>query len=108
VVDNLVSNAVKFSPNDGSIRIKIDNSESEVVVDVCDDGPGVPLEDQHRVFEPFYQGRKHLNGSVRGSGLGLAVAKECVEAHGGSLKLDSDTHSAGARFSFTVPAHGHA
>lgn len=107
VVDNLVSNAVKFSPNDGSIRIKIDNSESEVVVYVCDDGPGVPLEDQHRVFEPFYQGRKHLNGSVRGSGLGLAVAKECVEAHGGSLKLESDTHSGGSRFSFTVPAHGY-
>ncbi len=105
-LDNLVSNAVKYSPEGGTIRVNVTNSSSNVVVEVCDDGPGIPTDEQALIFEPFFQGRQQAGGHVRGSGLGLSVAKECVEAHGGSIEL-TQRPAAGACFRVTIPNYDH-
>ena len=90
VIDNLVSNAVKFSPTGGTLRIAGRTDADRLQLDVIDEGPGIPLADRARIFEPFYQGREAGAGPVRGTGIGLSVVKEYVFGHGGSIEvLDS-------------------
>jgi two-component system sensor histidine kinase GlrK len=89
-LDNLVSNAIKFSPPGGTIGIRTAPNGSHVALDVMDEGPGVPPEERERIFEPFFQGARQAAGAVSGTGIGLSVVKEYVAAHGGSVEvLDS-------------------
>ena len=87
VLDNLVSNAIKFSPQGGRIRMvgRLDNNAIEL--DVIDQGPGIPTGERARIFDPFYQGGRAGAGPVRGTGIGLSVVKEYVFAHGGSVEV---------------------
>jgi two-component system sensor histidine kinase GlrK len=103
VVDNLVSNAIKFSPDGGTVRVVVRLGESDVSVEVSDDGPGVPPEDREKVFEWFFQGERPSGSRVKGSGLGLAIAREFVKAHAGSIEA---LEGPGGRFRVSLPQLG--
>jgi two-component system, OmpR family, sensor histidine kinase KdpD len=100
VVSNLIENAVKHTPPDTAIRVSAAVTGGEVQVEVTDRGPGVPAGVLPHVFEPFYRGPRA--GGAAGSGLGLAVAKGLVEAHGGRIWVENGAQR-GARFIFTLP-----
>lgn len=102
VVTNLVSNAIKYSPDGGMISLALRREGDQVVFEVGDAGPGIPPEDRERIFDWFYQGQPLHHGRVRGSGLGLAIAKEFVLAHGGRIEV-VDHPSGGAHFRVTLP-----
>src|SRR6266704_3048304 len=102
VAANLVSNAVKYSPDGGIISLALHPEGGEVVLDVEDAGPGIPPEDRERIFDWFYQGEHVHRGRVSGSGLGLAIAREFVLAHGGRIEVVDDL-AAGAHFRVTLP-----
>jgi two-component system sensor histidine kinase GlrK len=87
VLENLISNAIKFTPEKGAIAIRAEMEGSDLVIEVCDSGPGVAPEDAPRIFEAFYQGRRPQGGPVGGTGIGLSVVHECVQAHGGTVRL---------------------
>lgn len=99
VINNLVQNAVKFTPEGGTIRVEAEASDEDITVSVRDSGPGIPREEQARVFERFYKADRAR--SRGGTGLGLAIAKHIVEGHGGRIWVVS-TPGQGAVFCFTV------
>jgi len=104
VLDNLLSNALKFSPEGAavSLRMEPDPKVGVVRISVLDTGPGIPPEDLPHIFERFYQGRMQAKNAVAGSGLGLALAKKVVEAHGGRIRVKSD-FGKGTTVEFTLP-----
>ncbi len=101
VVINLLSNAGRFTER-GGVRVKVGCKEDNVVISVTDTGPGIALEDQEKIFEPFQQ----LDGSIRrrhgGSGLGLSISKQFVEMHGGKMWLESHV-DVGTTIYFSLP-----
>ena len=99
VISNLVANAIKFTSS-GEIVVRAADRATEVVVSVADTGRGIPSEDLARVFERYWKGRQDDDS---GAGLGLAIAKGLVEAHGGRMWVESE-EGKGATFSFTLPA----
>jgi signal transduction histidine kinase len=99
IVGNLVGNAIKFTPEQGSVTLRAISDGEEVVFQVIDDGPGIPPEQISHLFDNFWQARKN---DRRGVGLGLAIAKELVEAHGGKIWVESDVDH-GSTFSFSLP-----
>jgi len=103
VAANLVSNAVKYSPDEGMISLTLRQQGGDVVFDIGDAGPGIPAEDRERVFDWFYQGGDAHRGRVRGSGLGLAIAREFVLAHGGRIEVLQEP-GPGAHFRVTLPS----
>jgi len=102
VLSNLLSNAIKYSPSGGRVRVSGAVSPSEVTVSVADDGSGIPAPDLPHVFERFYRADTDLTRRVKGTGLGLFLAKAVVEAHGGRIWVESPP-SRGAIFSFALP-----
>lgn len=102
VLENLMSNAIKFTPSGGTIHVGAQMESHELVIDVADDGPGVDPEDGDRIFEAFYQGRRLQGGPVGGTGIGLSVVAECVVAHGGNVKL-MNVGGPGAHFRVRLP-----
>lgn len=100
VIDNLLSNAVKYSPAGGAVRIEAGRDGEELRLLVTDQGAGIDEADRTRVFDPFYQGRRPAAGTVKGSGLGLSIAREHALAHGGKLHL---LPGPGARFELRLP-----
>lgn len=91
VVINIISNAIKYTPDGGQIDIKLMKSKREsVLINVTDNGIGIPKEDVSHLFERFYRVEKSRNQDAGGTGLGLAIAKELVEAHGGNIRVDSE------------------
>jgi signal transduction histidine kinase len=100
VLTNLVSNAIKFTPVGGSVRVQATRREHEVVVSVRDTGPGIPADQRARIFDRFWQAKETAR---LGTGLGLSIAKGLVERHGGHLWVDSEV-GVGSTFSFTLPA----
>ena len=85
IVNNLISNAIKFSPEGGNVQVRLARDGDRAVFDVSDEGPGIPAEDREKIFEPFY--RSPHTKHVAGVGLGLAIAREFVAAHRGTLEL---------------------
>lgn len=102
VLDNLVSNAIKYTPRGGKVRIISSIDGAMAQIDVEDDGPGVALEEQERVFESFYRGDASANGKVKGSGLGLAIVREYVLAHQGHVFV-VEPGKPGGRFRVRLP-----
>jgi two-component system sensor histidine kinase GlrK len=106
VVDNLLGNAIKFTPPEGGIRVTLASGDGFAELDVEDSGPGIDRADAERIFEPFVQGGAEYEASVKGTGLGLAIVKEYAEAHGGAVAVvESD---AGAHFRVRLPIAGPA
>ena len=102
LMDNLVSNAIKYSPDGSSLVVSLSASGSDAVLDVSDAGPGIPDGERERVFEAFYQGAPASKGHVRGTGLGLSIAREYAQAHGGDIRV-LDSHEAGAHLQVVLP-----
>jgi two-component system, NtrC family, sensor histidine kinase GlrK len=88
-LDNLVSNAIKYSGRGGRMRVSAYRDGGLACIEVADRGSGIPAADRHRLFEPFYRGRSAARGNVPGSGLGLSICRDLVNAHGGDVTLDS-------------------
>lgn len=103
VLTNLISNALKYTPAGGFVRLAVERGGAGVVVSIRDSGIGIPREELSRVFERFYQIDK-ARGPQRGTGLGLAIAREIVEAHGGRITVESRGRDKGAEFRVWLPA----
>ncbi len=103
VLDNLVSNAVKYSPEGGKISLVVRAAEDRILVEVGDAGPGIAAEARERVFDWFFQGKLGHQGRLKGSGLGLAIARELVLAHRGSIEVVAN-RTPGAHIRVSLPA----
>jgi two-component system sensor histidine kinase GlrK len=101
ILDNLIGNAVKFTPSGGSVTIAARANGPDAVIDVIDSGPGVPPEEREVIFDSFFRGRAKASGRIEGTGLGLAIAREFAEAHGG--RIDVVTRTSGGHFRVTLP-----
>jgi signal transduction histidine kinase len=103
VLANLLKNAVTHTPAGGEIAVVAETNETEIEISVIDTGEGIPPEDLPRVFERFYRVDKSRSREMGGAGLGLAIAKHLVEAHGGGISVQSEP---GTRtcFTFTIPS----
>jgi len=110
VFNNLIDNALSFSPPDGAIRIRARRSQESIVVTVDDDGPGIRADNVESIFERFYTDRPEGDEFGQNSGLGLAITRQIVEAHRGTIIAENrrrpDGSVAGARFTVTLPAPG--
>ncbi len=103
VLDNLLSNAVKFTPKDGVITIRASREPTRFVLEFADTGPGIPEHEAPRIFEAFFQGQQEQGGHVAGTGIGLSVVLECIQAHDGSVELVNSDEFSGAHFRIHVP-----
>jgi two-component system sensor histidine kinase GlrK len=103
VLDNLLSNAIKFTPRGGLITIRANRLPSSFVLEFGDTGPGIPEEEGPRIFEAFFQGRREQGGQVGGTGIGLSVVLECIQAHDGSVELVDSDEFRGAHFRIHIP-----
>jgi two-component system sensor histidine kinase GlrK len=101
IVDNLVGNAVKFTPHGGSITVSARSHAGDAVIDVIDSGPGIPAEEREVIFDSFFRGRAKASARIEGTGLGLAIAREFAEAHGGRIEVVA--RASGAHFRVTLP-----
>lgn len=94
ILDNLISNAVKYTPNLGAIHIHTKLDRKNWIIEVRDTGPGFSKDDRDKLFDPFYRGNAVSKSLINSSGLGLTITKDLVEAHGGSIELKSSTQGA--------------
>ena len=97
---NLLSNALKYSPDGGAVSITAERRDGRFVVSVADEGIGIPEESRHDVFLPFI--RVGREGDAEGTGLGLAISRRIVRRHGGEMDFES-TLGKGSTFSFELP-----
>jgi hypothetical protein len=102
LLDNLVSNAIKFTPEGGRVDVRASSSRGTAVVEVRDTGMGIAAEEQEHVFERFFRTSRATEQAIQGTGLGLAISKAIVQAHGGRITLAS-AEGEGATFRVTVP-----
>lgn len=102
VIINIVDNAVKYTPAGSTIAISTYKRNAEAVIEIADDGPGIPDNVKPRIFDMFYTGAMEVADSRRSLGLGLALCKSIISAHGGEITV-SDNHPSGAVFRFTLP-----
>ncbi len=102
VLANLLANAIKFTPRDGRIEVRLSSTPEEAVLTVSDDGPGIQPEDRARLFERLFRGDEVKRLQVSGAGLGLAIARSIVEAHDGTIEVRTEPGE-GATFELTLP-----
>jgi len=102
VLQNLLDNAIQYTPEGGHIHVTAEAKSREVVVTVSDTGIGIPASDQERIFERFYRVDAARSREAGGTGLGLSIAKHIVEAHNGRLWVES-VIGVGSKFSFSIP-----
>ena len=102
VIDNLLSNALKFTPRNGSVEVRLSASREEVVLEVADTGIGIPASAQRELFTRFFRTDAAIAAAVQGTGLGLSIVKAIVEAHGGGVGVES-AEGQGATFRVTLP-----
>lgn len=105
VLDNLLDNAIKYSPNGGDILVRCESKGDALLVSVCDEGVGLGPSERGNIFQRFYQADSGLAARKTGVGLGLAICKRLVELHGGRIWVESEL-GRGSMFSFILPA-GH-
>jgi two-component system NtrC family sensor kinase len=101
LVDNLISNAVKYTPPNGQIRVTLRVEQKQLILRVSDNGPGIPLEEQGRIFEKFYRA-SNVGQDIQGTGLGLAIVKTIVDNHRGRIWVDSKPGE-GSVFTVVLP-----
>ena len=104
MLDNLVSNAVKYTPENGTVTITLRAEGSQLILQISDTGPGIPSTDQPHIFDKFYRA-SNVPQNTPGTGLGLAIVKSIVENHLGRIWVDS-TIGEGTTFTVVLPASG--
>jgi signal transduction histidine kinase len=102
ILVNLLTNAVKFTPEGGQVRVEARSGDSAVILSVVDNGIGVAKEDQEAIFEEFRQASGNYTRKREGTGLGLTLTKRFVEMHGGKIWVESEVGK-GSTFTFTLP-----
>lgn len=102
VMDNLINNAIKYSPDGGTITGKMKTVNDKVVITVTDEGMGIPKKDLNKIFNRFYRVDRARSRAMGGSGLGLAISKEVVEQHGGNIWASSE-EGVGTTFYLSLP-----
>jgi signal transduction histidine kinase len=107
VLDNLVSNALKFTPAGGRVEVRTSASEGRALLEVADTGSGIPPADLKRVFERFFRSASANEQAVQGTGLGLGITKAIIEAHGGTIVVESE-EGVGTTFRVELPVAGRA
>lgn len=100
IFTNLISNAIKYSPNGGTVEFHLIGKESQVIFYIKDQGIGIPMADQENLFQSFSRGSNV--DTIPGTGLGLAIAKACVELHGGDITLSSQVGQ-GTKVTVSLP-----
>lgn len=103
VLNNLVNNALRYTPSGSPLEVQVGSDDSAAVIRVIDHGPGVPEESRDRIFERFYRADSSRNSADGGSGLGLAIVAAIVAAHDGTVGVTSTTPGPGATFTVTLP-----
>ncbi|WEV41236.1 cell wall metabolism sensor histidine kinase WalK [Lactobacillus sp. ESL0684] len=102
VIDNVVNNAIKYSPDGGVITVKLQQDQQQIILNIADQGLGIPREDLHKIFDRFYRVDKARSRAQGGTGLGLAIAKEIVEDHHGQIWATS-SEGKGSVFHIALP-----
>lgn len=102
VLDNIISNALKYSPEGGKITFRMTEELGQIIISVSDEGVGIPKDKLDKIFERFYRVDKARTRKLGGTGLGLAIAKEMIEAHGGKIWAES-TEGQGTTVTFSLP-----
>jgi PAS domain S-box-containing protein len=102
LLDNLISNAIKFTPAGGQVEVRVDASADPAVIEVRDTGFGIAAADQEQLFERFFRTRSATEMAIAGTGLGLSIAKAIVDAHGGSISVES-AEGVGTTFRVELP-----
>ncbi|NEN95100.1 MAG: hybrid sensor histidine kinase/response regulator [Moorea sp. SIO3I7] len=100
ILTNIISNAIKYSPDGGTILVQLNGDEEKVILQIIDQGIGIPKEDQPKLFESF--SRASNVGIIPGTGLGLSIVKSCVDSHGGKIHVESEV-GVGTTFTITLP-----
>jgi signal transduction histidine kinase len=103
IIGNLLTNASKFTPRGGSIRLQVDREDDLAVIRVRDTGIGIAADELNRIFEMFTQLDTSLQRAVGGLGIGLSLVKTLVEMHGGSVTVHSDGPGTGSLFTVRLP-----
>jgi signal transduction histidine kinase len=103
VVDNLLSNALKFTPPGGSVTVTLERDRDTVLVEVADTGFGISRDEQERLFTRFFRTENAVKRAIQGTGLGLSIAKAIVEGHGGTISVES-AEGRGASFRVALPS----
>jgi len=102
MLDNLVSNAIKFTPDGGRVSVRSAQVDGSVLFEVTDSGAGIGAEDREHLFDAFFRSRAAIEGAVPGTGLGLTITKAIVDAHGGAIEVRSPA-GGGTTFRVTIP-----
>ncbi|GAB5493006.1 MAG: hypothetical protein Phog2KO_32210 [Phototrophicaceae bacterium] len=102
-VTNIVGNAIKYTPNEGKITVRLEQNEDSIRFEVQDTGYGIPKEAQEKMFTEFYRAKSEATSHISGTGLGLSLVKSVIEAHGGEIDFISE-EGVGSTFFFTLPA----
>ncbi|MEX2122715.1 MAG: HAMP domain-containing sensor histidine kinase [Woeseia sp.] len=103
VLDNLLSNAAKFTPRGGIITIRAASQAGSFLLEFADTGPGIPDDEGPRIFDAFFQGKQKQGGHIAGTGIGLSVVLECIQAHDGVIELVDSDEFPGAHFRIRIP-----
>ena len=101
-IRNVIDNALKYSPDGSAVRVDWDQDDSRAHVRVTDAGIGIPRSEQHAIFDKFVRGRAAIDGNVAGTGVGLAMVRQILRAHGGDIAVESEVGQ-GCTFTLTVP-----
>jgi signal transduction histidine kinase len=104
LLDNLVSNALKFTPENGRVDVRVSSVSNQAVLEVRDSGMGIPADEQEFLFERFFRTSNATEQAIQGTGLGLAISKAIVEAHAGRITVASQ-EGAGTTFRVALPLH---
>jgi len=104
VLNNLISNALKYSPQGETVYINLNASDTELKTTIINKGPGIPAEDREKVFETFYRSRNNSGHHVEGSGLGLSIVRKIVKMHGGKVFINHEGDN-GFSISFVLPLY---
>lgn len=105
VVTNLLTNAIKYTPEGGHVHVRLHGDADEAILEVVDDGQGLSPELRPRVFDLFVQGEQPLDRPAGGLGIGLTLVKNIVELHGGTITVESEGPGKGSRFTVRLPSH---